>query len=369
MRTFLWDTRFRTGLRTVDEQHHRLVDLINELGESLVAGSDAGDSLQGVYEELADYAKYHFAEEERLMEEGRIDKRYLTVHRALHQGFIRQITSMWGARNTASAPVTVLHDFLTAWLTFHILDEDHRMARQLARIAGDVSPAEAFTGDAEPADSATHALLRAVSSLFEVLSQQNRELVRANQILEQRVAERTEELVRANVSLEQVARTDGLLGIGNRMWFDMSLDREWRRAIREQIPIALCMIDVDFFKPYNDRYGHQAGDECLRAAVRAGETALRRPADLLARYGGDELVALLPRTDLEGARFVARAVHDAVKRLGLPHAESPIADHVTVSIGVAATAPQRGSDRAALIVAADQALYQAKEGGRNRVAG
>jgi diguanylate cyclase (GGDEF)-like protein len=129
------------------------------------------------------------------------------------------------------------------------------------------------------------------------------------------------------------------------------------------------MLDVDHFKRFNDRYGHQAGDDCLRAVARAVQAALRRAADMLARYGGEELVIMLPNTDIAGARAVARAALDAVSQLHLPHAASPVTDYVTVSIGVADVVPERGSVPATLINAADQALYAAKAAGRNRING
>jgi diguanylate cyclase (GGDEF)-like protein len=127
------------------------------------------------------------------------------------------------------------------------------------------------------------------------------------------------------------------------------------------------MIDVDYFKHYNDAYGHQAGDRCLQSVAQAALSAIRRPPDLLARYGGEELVALLPVTDLNGATFVAQNIRRAVADLHIEHADSPVAGEVTVSIGVATMTPDRATASSALIAAADNALYAAKEGGRNRV--
>lgn len=370
MQAFVWDRHFDTGLETVDEQHHRLVDLINRLGESLVDGeSGSGDALEKVFGELADYANYHFAEEERLMDKARLDPQHTERHRSSHRRFIDQVTSMWTSRNASSSPITVLHDFLVAWLSFHILGEDQAMARQLVRIEAGATPTQAFEAEEAPKDNATSALLRALGNLYHVLSEQNHDLADANVLLERRVAERTDALERANKLLEKASRTDGLLGISNRMHFDECLEREWHRAVRERTTLALLMLDVDHFKRYNDRYGHQAGDDCLRAVARAAQGALRRPADMLARYGGEELVLMLPNTDIAGARVVARAVHDAIAQLQLPHAASPVAAHVTVSIGVANVAPERGNVPAVLIAAADQALYAAKAAGRNRVHG
>ena len=131
--------------------------------------------------------------------------------------------------------------------------------------------------------------------------------------------------------------------------------------------MSLLMIDVDHFKHYNDAYGHQAGDVCLQSITQAALSAVKRPSDLLARYGGEELVALLPHTDLNGATVIAQDIRRAIAERHIEHADSPVSGEVTVSIGVAATLPDQAADAAALVAASDKALYAAKSGGRNRV--
>jgi diguanylate cyclase (GGDEF)-like protein len=135
---------------------------------------------------------------------------------------------------------------------------------------------------------------------------------------------------------------------------------------REQLPLSLILCDLDWFKAYNDTYGHQGGDRCLQAVAQAIATVLKRPADLLARYGGEEFVVILPNTPLAGAQYIAAAIQTAVKNLQLPHAGSPIAQHITLSLGIASVIPYHEHDPALLITAADQALYAAKAQGRDR---
>jgi diguanylate cyclase (GGDEF)-like protein/PAS domain S-box-containing protein len=173
-------------------------------------------------------------------------------------------------------------------------------------------------------------------------------------------------LKEANEHLARLSRTDGLTGLANRRHFDERLQSEWLRHRREKQMISLLMFDVDFFKRYNDTYGHQAGDQCLASVAGAIRGQLRRPADLAARYGGEEFAAILPNTAVEGARHVAEAIREAVNRLALPHSASTVADHVTISIGVAAGIPDATSSAEGLLKRADQALYQAKERGRNQ---
>jgi diguanylate cyclase (GGDEF)-like protein len=175
-----------------------------------------------------------------------------------------------------------------------------------------------------------------------------------------------QELADANEQLQRLSRTDGLTGIANRRELDLQITSVWAFSMREGADVALLMIDVDHFKLYNDRYGHLAGDNCLRAIASCLKTSLERGTDLAARYGGEEFAALLPGTTEEGARDVAERLRQEVMSAGLPHTTSPFGQ-ITVSIGIASIVPVRGIDPAALITLADRALYDAKTAGRNQV--
>lgn len=173
---------------------------------------------------------------------------------------------------------------------------------------------------------------------------------------------------RAQEELERLATRDGLTSVANRRSFDETLNTEWRRASRESRALSLLMIDVDYFKPYNDTYGHQSGDDCLRQIAAAMTGVVKRASDCVARYGGEEFSILMPATELGGARIVAERIRAAVEALRLPHSGSAVAEHVTVSIGVACMHIAAGGEPAAqLIAAADAALYRAKHAGRNRI--
>jgi len=175
------------------------------------------------------------------------------------------------------------------------------------------------------------------------------------------------QLEEAQVTLERLATRDGLTGLANRRFFDETLNTEWRRAMRESTPLSLLMLDVDFFKRYNDAYGHQKGDACLQFVACAMMGEMLRASDLAARYGGEEFVVILPTTTLQGATVVGERVRAAVARLGMPHSASDVAEYVSASIGVATVVPTPRSTPAQLIAAADAALYRAKREGRNRV--
>ena len=188
-----------------------------------------------------------------------------------------------------------------------------------------------------------------------------------NASLESKVQERTAALREANRRLTELTVTDALTGLSNRRHFDAALSEEWSRAARNGQTLAVFMFDVDFFKAYNDHYGHQAGDECLRNVARILKASARRAGDLVARYGGEEFVAIAVGVDLETAVDLAESMRQAVERLSMPHAVSPIGREVTISIGVAVAVPAVDSPAESLVRRADQALYRAKEAGRNRV--
>jgi diguanylate cyclase (GGDEF)-like protein len=175
------------------------------------------------------------------------------------------------------------------------------------------------------------------------------------------------EAKRSHDALKGLSFLDGLTGIPNRRRFDDFLQREWVRSQRSRTPLALILMDVDHFKAYNDLYGHGAGDGCLRQVAKVLESAILRPVDLVARYGGEEFACILPETDWPGALLVAQRVQEQLAACAMPHAASPVAPTLTVSIGVACIVPTQEGLAEELLLAADQCLYTAKRLGRNRI--
>lgn len=205
-------------------------------------------------------------------------------------------------------------------------------------------------------------LLARVRSVLKLKKETDRRKLR-----EAELVELNKEMQAANDRLKQLSSLDGLTGISNRRSFDERLIEEWSRERRSVAPLSLILLDIDFFKPYNDTYGHLAGDECLVNVASSLKSALHRPADFLARYGGEEFVVILPETSEEGALKIAEDLRVAIDSMGMKHEASKAADHVTISLGTATMVPSAGAKPSALVDSADKALYEAKEGGRNRV--
>ncbi|MBF0609141.1 MAG: diguanylate cyclase [Candidatus Magnetobacterium sp. LHC-1] len=184
---------------------------------------------------------------------------------------------------------------------------------------------------------------------------------------QEELVELNKQLTEKNKLLNKLSSIDFLTNIANRRTFEQILETEWRRSLRNASPLSALMIDIDFFKRYNDTYGHMAGDECITSVAKALQETLKRPADIVARYGGEEFVVLLPDSGIYGAVSVGEAMRRRVQQLAMPHVNSEAANIVTVSIGAASVVPEMDTAMVDLITSADKALYEAKHEGRNRV--
>ena len=191
-----------------------------------------------------------------------------------------------------------------------------------------------------------------------VLRQRVRRLIQQARLYQQ--------LETANHELQRLAAFDGLTQVANRRRFDEYLQQEWQRMLREQLSLSLILCDIDCFKLYNDTYGHQAGDDCLRQVAAVIQGSAKRSMDLPARYGGEEFAVILPNTDQDGAVQVAHDIQIGVRQLGILHESSKVCSTVTVSLGISSTIPSLITSPELLINAADKALYQAKAEGRDR---
>lgn len=366
MESFQWSPCFITGLTTVDEQHHRLVDVINQLGDVLMRpqGSSAND-IEAVFSELASYAKVHFQDEEALMAQAGLDPRHVSHHHDQHARFLQDVACLHdgllaGSRQESSA----LLDFLSNWLAYHILGTDLLMTWLINAKKSGKSQEEAYETYQAGKDPATATLLQAMNRLFSQVSERNRELFELNRTLEARVAERTEALLKANQQLESMAMTDVLTGLPNRRHAMLSFQAEWQMSVANGHPLACMMIDADGFKAINDHHGHDAGDEVLRQLSMKLKDSVRND-DIVCRLGGDEFLIICGNTTLDGAMQLAEKLCDEVSRMRVAAGTGVWSG--SISLGVAVRLDNMKSVDE-LLKTADEGVYLAKRNGRNGVA-
>lgn len=366
METFRWSSNFVTGLTEVDEQHSRLVELINRFGDHVMRQQGVThEDIEAVFAELAEYARYHFSEEESLMSAAGLDARHLEQHRQAHANFLDEVTQLHKGVTPANLDAAKsLLQFLTHWLAYHILGSDQFMAKQIAAIKSGCSAAEAYQAVWSSKDPATDTLLTALNGLFHQVSERNRELVELNRNLEARVAERTRALRDANQLLEDQANTDTLTGLPNRRYALHNFAMEWQASVRDGTPITCMMVDADGFKQINDAHGHDAGDLVLQALAARLRNAIRTD-DIVCRLGGDEFLVICPRTPLDGALKLAETIRRDVAALRVRTGGGEWCG--SISIGVA-TRNETMTGVDGLIKSADEGVYLAKRNGRNRVA-
>lgn len=358
---FNWNDSFLTGLHSVDRQHQRLVELINDLGEMAMSGeSIERGAFEAARDALLDYVGIHFHGEEALMRQVGLDSRHLDHHHAEHCAFAGEVSALAEIGHDVSAEhVRILVDYLVYWLAYHILGVDQSMARQMHAIEDGQSPVLAFEHDARHVQAGTEPLLAALSGLFQIVSERNRALRTFNRELDQRVKQRTIELEHANSQLKVLAIRDELTGLHNRRFALSAVDELWSEARRDGTPFSVLMLDADRFKPVNDHFGHAVGDALLQALASRLRDAVRT-SDFVCRLGGDEFLVICPRSPLAGAMLVAEKILAAREPFSTP--DGVVCWDGAISIGVAEagdtmTCPED------LLHAADEALYVAKRQG------
>jgi diguanylate cyclase (GGDEF)-like protein/hemerythrin-like metal-binding protein len=365
MESFVWGQHFITGLEQVDSQHRRLITVLNRFGTVLTENKVLNQDVESTLTELVSYTEYHFQAEERLMSEQLVDPRHVEVHVADHRNFFDDVTAL--IQNIKPDQLETNHallEFLTQWVSYHILGADQNMARQISSISEGMSPADAYAAEEKKTKDSTGALLTALNNLYRQVTKRNKELLELNQHLEEKVADRTKALQDANQHLETLALTDTLTKLSNRRFAMRRLQQLWKGTRQNDNHLCCMMIDADGFKGVNDTYGHDSGDEILRQLARELRNSVRND-DIVCRLGGDEFLVICPGTSLEGALHLAEEVRANVADLHVQRGKKGIW-HGSVSVGVACRSQdQENIDQ--LLKAADDAVYLAKSAGRNCV--
>lgn len=364
MESFKWGKEFVTGLPEVDDQHLKLVSMLNDFGRVIAENTSTRDYLLSIFQNLAAYAIEHFHTEEMLMEQTQVDIRHITSHIRQHADFVTDISSIVESSDVGNSEDSrMLLDFLIHWLAYHILGTDQNMARQINQIETGVSPEVAFNNGERQTSSSTEPLVAALGGLFAIVSKRNQALSELIRTLEIRVAERTEELVKTNEALEKISTTDHLTELPNRRFAMGQLQLLFEESIQYTQSLSCIMVDADDFKEINDTYGHDAGDAVLKGLSRELRHSVRSD-DIVCRLGGDEFIVICPNTDLEGVLLLGEHIRKQIASLQIPAGHGHWAG--SVSIGVACTTPKI-TDINSLLKAADEAVYEAKRCGKNCV--
>ncbi len=360
---FPWNKGFELGIAAIDDQHKQLILLINRLVNTLINNQPI--EINEAFNKLAEYADYHFATEEAIWAEHLGDDEWVASHIHTHASFLPAVKAI--QEKEAGKPLhevieKILH-FLTRWLTFHIIDDDKRLAITAKAIKSGADIDEAKKRAELEVDSSINILIDIVLTMYDGLSSRTLNLMRERQA---RIAAESE-LKHANQQLALLSITDQLTGLFNRRHFDDLLDRELRRTIREQKQLNFFLLDIDYFKRLNDRYGHQQGDIALQRVAQQLQVLCQRPTDYAFRLGGEEFAILTITTPGSDERDFAEAICDSIAALGIENIDSNTAEVLTVSVGYLSRRPQSSDSKDKLMQQTDKYLYFAKRNGRNRV--
>ena len=361
---FEWSMEFETGLDNVDEQHKKLVSMVNDIGKATSERVLTKEEVDAVFKELVEYADYHFKDEEMLMEEVGVYQISFKDHVNNHKLFLDEVLNLKKDLDYGLSEDKVRNvlDFLVSWLAFHILGQDQNMARQINLINRGVHPRRAYEIVMEAVDTQTAPLVKSLNGLIRVVSKRNEELLKLNNTLEEQVKERTMELLSANEKLRILAFTDQLTGIPNRRCLMETLE-EYIKNKNEKS--CAMMIDLDKFKGVNDTYGHDIGDKVLKEFAQTLKNSVRQN-DVIARIGGDEFFVFCPNTSKEEGVKLANDLLDSIRKIVVyQNANNQIAWTGSSSIGFVYF--DKVNSLQDLVKKADNAVYLAKENGRNCV--
>ena len=357
-----WNENFNTGHELIDEQHRTLVKLLNELARTLVEQNYS--VVNSSFDELAAYANVHFADEEAVWLKYYGDDSWFSSHQRKHAAFMPKVNEL--KEKSADKPLPAIVEdimkFLVHWLAFHIIYDDKRMAVAIDAMKAGASIEEAkIIADKEMSGS-LQVLIDTILNMYNSLSTRTLDLFRERNA--RIIAE--EKLKEANRKLAKLSNTDQLTGLYNRRFLDMVFENELRRAIRDTSLLTFYMIDVDYFKYYNDNYGHLAGDFILKQVADSLKQVCRRPNDYVFRIGGEEFGILTTfRAENEASEF-GGIIRKSIEDLKIPHEHSNVNKYVTVSIGGRCYTPLSRCRFKEYMEIADKRLYKAKAAGRNR---
>jgi len=367
---FPWNKNFETGLEIIDEQHKKLLSLLNELAGTLTHNNQL--EINRVFDELAEYANFHFETEEAIWVEYFDDDSWLSSHQLTHASFLPKVIEL-KEENTNKPLIEIVEcivKFLIRWLAFHIIDTDKRMAFVVHNIEKGLSFEEAKAASDRKMNGSIRILIETVMSMYDGLSSRTLDLMRERnerKKVEEELHKANTQLQEVNTRLEELAITDQLTGLFNRRHFNNIFRQELKRASRENTYLSLIILDIDFFKKLNDNYGHSEGDRVLAQVSEKLTDLCQRPGDYAFRLGGEEFGVLSANLEPLGTVEFAEILRKGIETLDIPHEYSDVAKILTVSIGAVSMMPDETDTIDDYMSIADARLYKAKQLGRNQV--
>ena len=369
---FPWNKNFETGIEEIDSQHKKLVHLLNQLANTLVEGNEL--EILDVFDELANYATFHFESEERIWRDTFGNDSWFDSHLMNHASFLPKVLKI-KEEDKGKSLNHVIEDivkFLIRWLAFHIIDDDKRMVFVVQGIEQGMSLAAAKTSADSQMNSSIRILIDTVLNMYDGLSSRALELMRERsrrQKMELELKKANNKLEQANKMLESLSITDQLTGLHNRRHFEQVFTQKLKSCRREQIYLCLIMLDLDHFKKLNDKYGHSCGDYALKQVAQALKDCCNRPEDFPFRIGGEEFCVITSYQDKGESYTFTEKIRICIEGLNIPNQESSVSDTLTASLGFFTEIPDKTISIDDYLEKSDANLYRAKSFGRNNVVG
>ena len=357
---FPWNYNFECGIEEIDEQHKKLVELLNNLANTLTQEEDI--EIEEAFNQLAKYAQYHFKSEEAIWEKYFINSDLFISHKKSHSSFLPKVIEIREKNNNFQDTIEEIVIFLIRWLAFHIIDEDKRLALVIKAMDEGKNLAEAQYITDEIMGGSMKIIIETILSMYDDLS-----LKTINLIRERKARLRAErELKAINIRLQTLSITDQLTGLYNRRHFEEIFKRELQRAKRNKSNFSLIILDIDYFKKLNDTYGHDAGDKALKALAKCLKKITKRANDFVFRIGGEEFAIIIAEEDSKSAINIIKFLQNSLKDLAILNEESAVSKYLTISAGLVSFIPSQNDTIDTIMKKADDRLYEAKESGRNK---
>lgn len=357
---FPWNNNFETGIDEIDEQHKKLIELLNNLANTLT--QDKTIQIESAFTELAQYANYHFKSEEAIWKKHIKDSDLVISHEKSHESFIPKVLEIRNKNDNLEDTIEEIVLFLIRWLAFHIIDEDKRLSLIIHSMKDGKNINEAKYITNEIMSGSMKIMVETVLSMYDNLSLKAIDLIK-----EKKARKRAEkELKIINVKLHKLSITDQLTGLYNRRYFEDIFNRELQKSKRAKSYLNVILFDIDYFKKLNDTYGHDMGDKALKALANCLKKNIKRGTDYIFRIGGEEFAIIVTNEDLENLLNITKILQREIEKLAIINEHSTVSKYLTISGGIISLIPSFEDTIDTIMKKADERLYEAKEQGRNR---